>query len=31
MEMILPDMADTYNPTDPHFGNSNLKKLKTCA
>lgn len=30
MQLVLPNTHDTYNPTDPHFGNSNLKQLKTC-
>jgi hypothetical protein len=31
MPLVLPSQFDTYNPTDPHFGNSALKDLKTCA
>ena len=30
MPLVLPSMTDTYNPSDPHFGNSALKDLKTC-
>ena len=28
--MILPLKEDNFNPTDPHFGNTNLKQLLTC-
>lgn len=29
--MMIPGPADTYNPTDPLYGNSNLVGITTCS